>query len=69
MTPPKTLARGMSAVAWHNRRAEYERERIAAKRAADPGWWADYLARNAEYRRNRAAADPEYRRERNIQAK
>lgn len=51
------------------RRAEAERKRVAERRAADPDWWRDYLARNAAYRRNRAANDPEYRHERNMQAK
>lgn len=65
MTPPKWMDRAR----WCKRRALYERYRIARKRASDPQWWADYLRRNAEYRRNRAAVDPEYRRERNEQAK
>jgi hypothetical protein len=51
------------------RKSVYERQRVAAKRAADPAWWQAYLARNAAYRRERAAVDPEYRHERNIQAK
>jgi hypothetical protein len=51
------------------RRAETQRERTELRRAADPSWWQAYLARNAAYRRERAAADPDYRHERNMQAK
>lgn len=51
------------------RRALRQRQYVEARRASDPAWWQDYLARNAAYRRERAANDPEYRRERNMQAK
>jgi hypothetical protein len=51
------------------RRAASQRERVARRRADDPSWWQSYLARNAAYRRDRAAIDPEYRHERNLQAK
>lgn len=51
------------------RRAEAQRQRVARRRETDPAWWQDYLARNAAYRRNRAAIDPDYRHERNMQAK
>lgn len=58
-----------SFLAWRRYKSAYERERVARKRAADPQWWANYLARNAAYRRNRAAVDPAYRLDRNMQAK
>lgn len=51
------------------RRAEAQRQRVARRREEDPKWWQDYLARNAAYRRERAASDPDYRHERNMQAK
>ena len=51
------------------RHATRQRETVARRRETDPAWWQDYLARNAAYRRERAARDPEYRHERNVQAK
>jgi hypothetical protein len=51
------------------RRAHSQRLRVQRRREADPAWWQSYLARNAAYRRERAAIDPEYRHERNMQAK
>ena len=54
---------------WRERKSAYERDRVARRRESDPQWWQTYLARNAAYRRSRASVDPEYRHERNIQAK
>lgn len=51
------------------RRASRQRQYVEARRTTDPDWWQDYLARNAAYRRERAANDPDYRHERNMQAK
>ena len=52
-----------------HRRTIRQRAYVARKREADPAWFADYLARNAAYRRNRAMVDADYRHERNMQAK
>jgi len=49
-------------------RTERQRQYVAQRRANDPAWWPDYLARNAAYRRTRAANDTEYRHDRNLQA-
>lgn len=56
---------------WRTRlhRSRNEAERIKRRRETDPAWWQDYLARNAAYRRDRAARDSEYRHLRNAQAK
>ena len=51
------------------RRTIRQRAYVDSKRATDPAWWQAYLARNADYRRTRALADPDYRHERNVQAK
>jgi len=59
----------MTRIERQSRRTQRQREAVARRRQADPAWWAGYLARNAAYRRERAAVDPEYRHERNLQAK
>lgn len=58
----------MDRIERQRRRTLRQREYIARKRE-DPQWWEGYLARNAAYRRERAERDPEYRHERNMQAK
>lgn len=59
----------MDRIERQRRRTERQRQYVETRRSADPDWWRDYLARNATYRRERAANDPEYRHERNVQAK
>lgn len=59
----------LDRIARQRRRTERQREYVNRRWLADPQWWPDYLARNAAYRRERAARDPEYRHERNLQAK
>ena len=58
------------------RDAEYRRIRSLRRKALyrerrqrDPQWWRDQCAKNAAYRRQRAANEDDYRIQRNMQAK
>jgi alkylhydroperoxidase/carboxymuconolactone decarboxylase family protein YurZ len=59
----------MDRLTRQRRRTERQRAYMARLREQSPEVYQERLARNAAYRRERAAIDPEYRHERNIQAK
>ncbi len=54
---------------WRRLKSERQRTINAERRRADPDWWASMLALVANYRRERAANDADYRALRNAQAK